>query len=366
MKMTQGMLPMVLVASAIVVFMNDMNLSNHVLVKKDFVGEDEPNHTLKSSLALQNTASNVKLNSSNALDRSSIAENDPVDGMDTQLRAANIKSAEDDDVTRNDSNDSLDRQADRESDASNAKHVVAVCFFGQVKNYDRVASSIHEHILRVLKAKNFEIEFYAHTFNETSFTNPRNRERNLLIDPYSLQKYFAANVGHNITIVYDHVSAADQTVDLNQLLKYGDPWPDNPRISVRNLGRQLYSLKRLTQLWAPNQHRYKYCLYIRPDLVFSIDLDLNRTLPLLSNSTISTPFFGHAGGLNDRLAVGTPAVMQVYGSRGDLLLDYVLRLKRQPHAETFLLHTMQSHGIRNIGSTIEFERMRADGSRQLL
>ena len=134
-------------------------------------------------------------------------------------------------------------------------------------------------------------------------------------------------------------------------------------ISVQNVARQLYSLRRLTQLWAPKQHRYKYCLYIRPDLVFPVDLDLHRTLPLLNNSSISTPNFGRAGGLNDRLAVGTPAVMQIYGSRADQLLDYVLRLGQKPHAESFLLHTMASRGIRNICSTI---LLRADGRRQPL
>jgi hypothetical protein len=248
--------------------------------------------------------------------------------------------------------------------AADDKDIVAVCFFGQVKQFDHVASSIQKHIFNLLESENFAIEIYAHTYNQTSFTNPRNRENNTSIDPTSLGKYFSVNVSYNVSVIFDDLAAADSSFDLKQLLKYGDPWPENPIISARNMVRQLYSLRRVSQLWAPYAHRYKYCIYLRPDLHFTADLDMNRTRPRLDNGTISTPDFAQFGGLNDRFAIGTPAVMQIYGSRADQLLDYVLRLKRKPHAEAFLLHAMRSRGIRNIDSSVRFKRMRAGGSLQ--
>jgi hypothetical protein len=253
-------------------------------------------------------------------------------------------------------------QADHATDAApQVKDMIAVCFFGQVKNYSHVASSVQEHIFSVLETEHFSIEIYAHTFNETSFTNPRNQEANLTIDFMSLENTLSASGEYKVSVVYDPVSAADQSMDVRKLLQHGDPWPDNPALSVRNLVRQLYSLQRLTQLWAPRARRYKYCLYLRPDLLFWSDLDLRRARPHLDAGALVTPAFDQNEGLNDRLALGTPAVMRAYGARADGLLDYVLGLGRPPHAETYLLHAMAARGVRNVDSAVSFERVRADG-----
>ena len=349
-----------LLAVGMIIFFGTYD-DTHISTLWDLNHEHKPNH---ADIAAHQriTHDNVTLNTSYAFDLL-VGKKSIVDDTNIVLqRTGTVLKNKEHKNTSNSSNNFV--LSATEIQAADSKDVVAVCFFGQVKNYDLVASSTKKHILNVLESENFAFEIYAHTYNQTSFTNPRNREKNISIDPFSLEKYFSVNAGRNISIVYDDVATADGSFDLKQLLKYGDPWPENPIISLRNMARQLYSLRRLTALWAPHKHRYKYCLYIRPDLLFAADLDLNRTRPQLDNGTIATPDFAQFGGLNDRLAIGTPAVMHIYGSRADELLDYVLRLRRKPHAETFLLHAMRSRGIRSVGSAVRFQRMRADGSLQ--
>jgi hypothetical protein len=161
-------------------------------------------------------------------------------------------------------------------------------------------------------------------------------------------------------MLYDSPEAADRLHNAAKLAKNGDPWPDNPLLSIVYFVRQLHSLKRVTKLWIPTRHKYKFVLYLRPDALFLSPLDLPRNAPALNSKSIATPAWHQFGGRNDRLAYGVPAVMAAYGMRGDFLQSFVDSGK-MPHAEKFLKHYLRSRGIGSVGSRTRFQRVRADG-----
>ena len=246
---------------------------------------------------------------------------------------------------------------------------VALCFFGQVKDYRTVAASIQRHVFNVLTAHGYHYDVYAHTYNQTSFFNPRNQEDALPIQPTTLQ----ATLGlPDSAIIYDKPEDADQWIEARELARNGDPWPDNPvkGLSVVYYVRQLYSLRRVTELWraaeAAGKGPYDFVVYLRPDTRFLNDLDLPQNAPLLrgNSSAISSPLWHSFGGMNDRLAYGSPEVMVVYGERGYHVMDYVAR-GRIPNAEIYLGDYMRERGIVNVESKTVFQRVRNDGAVKL-
>jgi hypothetical protein len=242
----------------------------------------------------------------------------------------------------------------------NSTIFVAVCFFGQVKRFEQVDESVKKHVLGVLQAKNYQFDIYIHTYNQSVFNNPRNREYDVPLDPTSLQT--ALNVSPS-AVIYDSIQEADNWMDARFLAKNGDPWPDNPRLSIVNYVRQLHSLKRVTKLWLPARLKYTYILYLRPDALFLNDLDLPSMSSGMDENVLVTPGFACNGHLwNDRMAYGRPTVMEAYGLRGDRLVEYLsVDSHRRPHAETFLQDYMTARNVTNLHSRTLFQRMRANG-----
>ena len=250
-----------------------------------------------------------------------------------------------------------DQQAPSLQDTTRKIHV-AICFFGQVKHYEHVADSVQRHILDVLRADNYTWEIFAHTYNMTTFTNPRNRENNTPIDARSLQRVLGIR---DENMLYDEPDAADAFFDFEAFLARGDPWGSAQGTSLRFMLRQQYSLARVTGLWNSTRDRYHYCVYLRPDTVFRSDLDLQRLAHGLNTTTIATPAFGKYGGINDRFAFGVPSVMEKYGRRGEFLLEYTGSRRAVPYAEKYLERYLELHNLTNVDSSILFYRVRADG-----
>ena len=251
------------------------------------------------------------------------------------------------------------KEATVSTDSENGKSArVAVCFFGQVKHYEHVASSQQKHVFDILRTNNYSYDIFVHTYNQTEFKNPRNSLEKAKIVPASLQNILSLP---SSSVLYDSPEDADKLYNIRDLAKNGDPWPDNPLLSILYFARQLHSLKRVTQLWTPAMHKYKFVLYLRPDALFLSPLDLSRNARALSPATLATPDWHRFGGLNDRLAYGVPAAMAAYGLRGDSLQRFV-DSGQMPHAERFLKHCLASQGIAAVASRTKFQRVRANAS----
>lgn len=229
---------------------------------------------------------------------------------------------------------------------------VAVCFFGLVKNIDHVYASIERCILNPLKQQGYEMDFYGHTYEMSHFTNPRNHEANVPIQPKSILKRFQfKQFTIEPTTSYSHLED-----DVKLCLKYGDPWPENKVISLKNHLLNLRSLYQVTQLWKGVASAYKYVIYLRPDLRFLNSLAIRN----LTGMSLVVPAFHAFGGYNDRFAYGTPAAMIIYGERWSGMETYFSKHRRSIHAETFLRFHLQDHHVHVITAPIRFQRIRAN------
>jgi len=230
---------------------------------------------------------------------------------------------------------------------------VALCFFGLVKDYGLVADSVEQFVLSPLRKAGYEYDIYIHTYNQPTVTNPRNGEKSVSINSSSITKFYPTAI-----IRRDDPTTADRLHPLEYYLRNGDPWPDNPRLSMMNYIRQLYSLHMVTSLWWPSRSHYAYVVYLRPDVRFTSPLMLN---PLIRERQIAIPNFHSFTGYNDRFAYGRPLAMKTYGDRLNWVEAFFARYKCSLHAESYLKFFLQAHGMEVILIHIHFVRVRANG-----
>ena len=145
-------------------------------------------------------------------------------------------------------------------------------------------------------------------------------------------------------------------------LQHGDAWGESgEHVTLKNFLKQLYSLEQVTRLWYSDDRTPDVVFYLRSDLWFFNKLDATElSQVVLQPNTLFTPAFHRWEGLNDRLAFGSPQVMQVYGNRLKNATSF--SQLEALHAERFLLYSAKQAGLNVSGETkLLFERVRATG-----
>lgn len=231
----------------------------------------------------------------------------------------------------------------------NINKKICICFYGLVRSLKFTLKSIHDNIIRILITNGYYINIYLHTYNLNVINNKRSNEKNikLNVNDYKLLEPDFVNITSQTTF--------DSTINLNRYLVKGDPWPDNPKVSLLNLLRQLNSLNIVT-----NMHKHKkylLYLYLRPDIKYLDKFDINIIKNYKSNE-FYTPKWGTFGGLNDRMGLGDKITMTKYGNRIIHSLNYSQNHKL--HSETFLKHVMNNCIIKDI--KLRGNRIRANGT----
>ena len=225
---------------------------------------------------------------------------------------------------------------------------ICICFYGLSRSLKYTINSIRENIFRQLINNKYYFDVYFHTYYLEQITNKRSGENNIKLDN---DEYKLLNVDY---IKINNQNDFDKTIDINNYLKHGDPWPENPKVSLLNLLRQLNSLKEVNKL--SNNKSYSYYLYLRPDLKY-INLFDCSIITNCKENEFYTPIWGKYGGLNDRMGFGTYNVMNMFSTRLNKALLY--SNSKKLHSESFLKHIMQSYIIKNIN--MRANRVRANG-----
>lgn len=225
---------------------------------------------------------------------------------------------------------------------------ICICFYGLSRSLKYTINSIRENIFRQLINNKYYFDIYFHTYNLKEITNKRSGENNIKLDN---NEFKILNADY---IKVDNQYDFDKTININNYLKHGDPWPENPKVSLFNLLRQLNSLKQVNKL--SNNKSYSYYLYLRPDLKYINPFDCSIIKNCKQNE-FYTPVWGKYGGLNDRMGFGTYNVMNMFSTRLNKALLY--SNSKKLHSESFLKHIMQSYIIKNIN--MRANRVRANG-----
>jgi len=232
--------------------------------------------------------------------------------------------------------------------------IVALCFFGLTRSLKLTYPSIETQIFNILKTENIPYDVYLHTYDLKVLTNTRSKEIKCTLDPleYSLLNPYKKSVQNQATF--------DNSLSFKSFTKHGDPWNDKYQ-SLRNLLRQLNSLNQVTQLWMSEEKQYDAVIYLRPDLEYLAPFPIDQLYECIKTKdrSIYTPAWHQWRGLNDRLAMGTPEIMQIYGSRFLHASKYASQSKL--HAERYLKHIIFTNNITNKHFEIYGNRVRSNG-----
>ena len=237
------------------------------------------------------------------------------------------------------------------------RYKIAICFFGLTRSLKYTLPSIKKNIFEVLKRNNISYDVYLHTYNLKGLTNKRSGEINC---PLDTEEWKLLNpIAHKITNQGDF----DNSFNWEMLFKHGDIWKDGYN-SIKNALRQLNSLKEVTSLWR-NKPKYDYYIYIRPDLYFVNEIDVNDIIQHINiDNIIVIPYWGnYRGGFNDRIAYGTYNVMQIYGNRiNDITRYYGKHTPKKPyHSERYLTTILRNYHIFLRYCKLRAIRIRANG-----
>lgn len=229
---------------------------------------------------------------------------------------------------------------------------IAICFFGLTRSLKLTIESIENNIFKVLSSNNIQFTKFIHTYNLNELTNHRSREYCCKLD---INEYKLLHCDHEIITDQNEFL---KTIDIENYKKHGDPWNDNFK-SLKNFLCQLNSLKLVTEMWKNTKDKFDLVLYIRPDLQYN-QLCINDLFMSYNDHCVLTPSFHMFGGLNDRIAIGPPDYMHIYGYR--LLLADSYSIFNKLHSETFLKHVITSNNVKH-RSTFKLmgKRVRANG-----
>jgi len=237
---------------------------------------------------------------------------------------------------------------------------VAVCFYGLNRSLRYTIQSIRNHILFPLINACADVELYFHTWTLIALNDTHNGEAGVPLGGPSEELDLLNRLGILLKrYIIEDQTIFDKTLEFNRSAyaaideRYNGP-------NLRNLLRQLESLRRVTQLWELDRKNIDFILYLRPDLSFLDDLNIT-TLFNLGATQFMTPYWGQYTGLNDRLVAGRPRTAIRFGNRLDLTWYYASNIQYL-RSEAFLKWVMiNHHRLRPVITNLRAQCIRATG-----
>lgn len=212
---------------------------------------------------------------------------------------------------------------------------IAICFFGQVKNFDQqLYDSFSINVSNALV--NNDIDYFLVTYNNTHYTNSFHNE-NHPINYYSIVSFFP----FKRSIILDINSDITKFIDNFVIVTLGSigyarwgSYLSSQQCTIRAV-RQLYGLHSLYKC-LKDEDNYDRYIFVRPDCIFESQLDSS----LINNSyNLCIPNFSNWDGYNDRFAITDSFGLEVYCSRYNRLMQH----PQKYHSETFLKQTIDNY-----------------------
>ena len=234
------------------------------------------------------------------------------------------------------------------------KKVVAIIFYGLVKNLNDVYSSFQQNIYNVLKKK-YEIIIVIHSFKTPRYSNFRTQEKRafLATDSYRLLNPDIVRI--------EALGAVKQSLPIKLYMKHGNPWKANDNKdnqSVANYVLSTYSRHCTVSLLKRCKKKIHYYMFLRPDILFLTGFQENWLAKLHGISCL-VPDFHENGGTNDRFIVLSRKAYERYRHIYNSYFEYAQHFS--PHAETFLMDFLNRNHITIHKVPFFFRRVRAGG-----
>ena len=230
---------------------------------------------------------------------------------------------------------------------------ICIMFFGLLRKLNITLPSIRKNIFIELEKQGYEYDIYIHTYKINTINCPRAGENNIKYDNNQILLF-----KHPLTkIQIDDQDKIDKTLKFNKILSKKNPWPEDPsKISMKNVIRQYYSLKRVFEMVKNENKRYDGYLFLRPDMIYLNPLYLNLiTMPIEQYNFYSPPWNTY-NGVNDRMCLTSYYGAEVYASRLNKVYD-----ETNIHSETFLKKHLLKNKMIVLPLNLNAYRIRTNG-----
>jgi len=229
---------------------------------------------------------------------------------------------------------------------------VALAFWGLTRSLKYTIDSINNKIINKLKEHGIQYKIFMHTWIVNSlYSNSRSKEYGIMLD----------NTEYNL-LNPDYIELHDQNdfkqkINFKAFRTHKDPWNTNYE-TVNNFICAMYSKARCTQLIDKSNEEFDYIIFLRPDVLYLNDFDINF-LKKVDNNTICIPNFALHSNFNDRFCITNMKTYKLYGYIFNKLFYYS---KYHPlHSETVHYKLMLTNSIKIEKINFFFKRVRADG-----
>lgn len=232
-----------------------------------------------------------------------------------------------------------------------------VCFFGVTsRSLDLTYKSINDNILDVISNHNIKIDIYVHNMRVKKIvSDTKNGERNIVVkDKTKYLQYLKCD-----NLIYSETNQADFDSNFNwdKTTKYGLYSQYNLN-THKNAIRQLYSVKKVTEMWQTNGESYDYYIYLRPDLLYINKIDIKAILgTFMHDNTLQTPYWHKWTGFNDRIYMGCEHEISINGNRFDYIDEYIEKEKVY-HPEKFMKYINSKNNIKHVDIDLKGKRVR--------
>lgn len=235
---------------------------------------------------------------------------------------------------------------------------IAFAFWGITRSLKFTIDSINNKILDIFKKNKIEYTIFMHTYKLNNYINKRTHENIVNVDN---EEYKLLNP--------DYIKINDQykikeKLNLNLYRTRRDPWNTDYN-SVDNFILSMYSKKKVTKMIQNINIKYDYIIFLRPDVEYLDNFDLNF-FKFVTNTSICIPNFHLFSQyqFNDRFCICNNETYRLYGDIFDQLLPLS---KIQPlHSETIIGSIMQNYKLQIIRIAFRFLRVRIDGRKENL
>lgn len=229
---------------------------------------------------------------------------------------------------------------------------VALAFWGLTRSLKYTIESINNKILNKLKENGIDYKIFMHTWIVNSvYSNTRAKENNIILDN---EEYKLLNP--------DYIELTDQDIfktkiKFNKFRTHKDPWKTNYE-TVNNFICAMFSKSRCTQLIDKCNETFDYIIFLRPDVLYLNDFNINF-FTKVNDNTICIPNFALYSNFNDRFCITNMNTYKLYGYVFYRLFNYS---KHFPlHSETFYYNLMTKYKIKMKKIKFMFHRVRANG-----
>ena len=225
----------------------------------------------------------------------------------------------------------------------------ALLFFGLAKNFRGIVlPSIRNHLLKF----NPSCDVYAHTYNITSVSNPRNDELDCAIH------------AHEVYMLTDNVLMDDDAsferarpdrLEWRKFHPHGHDWvfPN----SIDNVIKEWHSIESVWRLMEARGNTYSRVGLFRLDSLITRPIELHA---YSAPGVLCDPSM-RCGGLCDRMFYGDYVLAKRWASERFVEARKYVSVHKQLHAETFMAHLMRGFEVEE--GRVCVQRVRACGPR---